>query len=1049
MEGDTDRKRKRISSGGTNLTSQHVTENLGHYGETVLHCTVNITGGINDTGNSAVLNYVCALLNSGGGILHMKNVDIEKKTVLSKHLDTWWSGMEIKMAELLSRDDICNYFDLVGNHDDTDLYLFVKTAEHLCTLKYHCRLPTDTATHEVTYQSLLRLLVNHGEPGSLLELPPIPDKYEYGRCAEGLKKETKQIQFKQLAHPHQRLQINKNSLPNRICSVLIRYISAFANHEGGHIFFGIGDTKASVYGEELLPSDQRNLEWLISNRMRTMIWYDGTVKPLRGSHWDLKFYPVSNTPKKSHAVVVVVSVCKFPGGVFTNCPNSSYIDTEGKVVNFTFDQWRDSILNPLRDIPELHNRFLKLSLMVPRSPLIFTLPNTIQAIKQKVLLAKPDDIQPRLYVENYADYKYRDIIKNIFKYFKGQQTLCIGMECWGLKIPMIDCRDILCDVVILTETDGIHVLTLVTSSSPIANRHSQKAAMMLKNKLVHYGGCTEKFSIISHIVDITQDDIYRVLDHKMSIRDIYPSHFGCNKRKFDKILNSMAICMGAYKAKAQVFTSLNQNGCYYFLLTHDQFELLWTQQYTKELWVHGPAGAGKTVAAIQMIQELRRRGCHHDNIFYLAENDKLCDFVRYHGICLVVTRRELLADSTCENTWRLKYGQICCVLVDEAQNFKDRDGDWFSLAEKLANQKPENHSHRCCNYFWLFMDYSQKVHKFQAGLPSVIGKNNFMLSEVSRSTKEIFDFTSRLMMASEDVDNVCNPVLQRMQHVPKLAHNYSNGKGVDILSCKEDDIKNILNRVVSGLLKNGIHENDIAILVGKRTELDRLQSTLSDIHLDTEPKDSKCVDNDKKERELTTRRSVEEHLKNCGSDLSVKQDTEIQRKSSDDSKADGYYDDVSDDSLEDMDVFETSNPFSVLTENCSADSIVSVESTEAPQEMVTMETKSTENKKVKFYRNDSEFEDSDVSSSITVDENKPVTSTCTNSVAMDTGVAIDTVRRFSGLDKAAVIGINPYVNEEHADFKKFLLSLATRAKDNLVIITTSDNIKEQLDKCVD
>lgn len=44
-------------------------------------------------------------------------------------------------------------------------------------------------------------------------------------------------------------------------------------------------------------------------------------------------------------------------------------------------------------------------------------------------------------------------------------------------------------------------------------------------------------------------------------------------------------------------------------------------------------------------------------------------------------------------------------------------------------------------------------------------------------------------------------------------------------------MKNLLNKVVSGLLQNGIHSNDIAILVGKRTELDRLQSTLSDINL--------------------------------------------------------------------------------------------------------------------------------------------------------------------------------------------------------------------------
>ena len=50
--------------------------------------------------------------------------------------------MECKMADIVSKDDICNYFDLVGNHDDADLYLFVKTAEHLCTLDFNCRLPT-------------------------------------------------------------------------------------------------------------------------------------------------------------------------------------------------------------------------------------------------------------------------------------------------------------------------------------------------------------------------------------------------------------------------------------------------------------------------------------------------------------------------------------------------------------------------------------------------------------------------------------------------------------------------------------------------------------------------------------------------------------------------------------------------------------------------------------------------------------------------------------------------------------------------------------------
>ena len=52
-------------------------ENLHRYGELILHCTVNITHTIRECSNSLVLKYVCALLNSGGGILHMRNLDIQ------------------------------------------------------------------------------------------------------------------------------------------------------------------------------------------------------------------------------------------------------------------------------------------------------------------------------------------------------------------------------------------------------------------------------------------------------------------------------------------------------------------------------------------------------------------------------------------------------------------------------------------------------------------------------------------------------------------------------------------------------------------------------------------------------------------------------------------------------------------------------------------------------------------------------------------------------------------------------------------------------------
>ena len=208
----------------------------------------------------------------------------------------------------------------------------------------------------------------------------------------------------------------------------------------------------------------------------------------------------------------------------------------------------------------------------------------------------------------------------------GENSLCIGLECWGLKIPL-SCPDILCDIAVISETDGVHVLSFASQNLPHVRQHAHRVATILKNKLVTRGCFRHKFGVLSHIIVTSQFQTTRELEGNILNRDLYPSHFNI-RAKFDSLLDSLVICMASYRAHAQNSGSYNLQGSYNFLLTHDQFELLWTQQFTKELWVHGPPGAGKTVSAIQLMQELGRRGCNYNNILYLAENKKLCDFVR-------------------------------------------------------------------------------------------------------------------------------------------------------------------------------------------------------------------------------------------------------------------------------------------------------------------------------------------------------------------------------------------------------------------------------------
>jgi len=193
-------------------------------------------------------------------------------------------------------------------------------------------------------------------------------------------------------------------------------------------------------------------------------------------------------------------------------------------------------------------------------------------------------------------------------------------------------------------------------------------------------------------------------------------------------------------------------------------------------------------------------------------------------------------------------------------------------------------------------------------------------------------------------------------------------------------------------------------------------------------------------------RSVEEHLQSCGSDASLARDRSRSRSPSlapiAETSSSASLEDVSDDSLDGY--LETSNPFSAL-ETAGSDTRLS--DLEAGDRAVSMETgEENTDGRVKFYRYDSLLEEPDVDAPET--QPTPDTHTTDSVEKKAGGVAIDTVRGFSGLDRPTVIGIDPTVNEDHADFRRFLLSLATRAKDNLIIITSNGDIKHKLDEIV-
>ncbi|KAK6186067.1 hypothetical protein SNE40_008174 [Patella caerulea] len=881
------------------LTATEITERFQYFGETVLQCTVHISKGIREGENNTVPKYVCALLNSGGGILQMKN-EVSNRFLQSKDLDMWWSGMENAITDVLSGDDLCNYLDFVGNFDDKFLYLFVKSSEHLCTLNYHSRLPTETATHDVSHRSVIKLLSKQGQPGLLSDLPPIPKEYYYLQTEESLKQEGKQIQFKSLSTHNCEV---TRSLPKRISAALSKYITAFANHEGGHIYFGIEDQRAEVTGEDLSPEQQELTVQDIQRRMNSVIWGESSFQAERGRHWDINFYPVYNVPYRARRMVVVVSVCKFPGGVFTTSPESYYVDSTGIVKKFTFDDWKSATLAEIRDKPELHSRFVKIPIPSPCSRLVFGLVHTIKTSREKHFKATTGlNVHPKHILDTIDNHKTIATIKAILLTFHAEPHLAIDIHSWGFRIPLSTelFPEKITSCVVFSLHYGVLLITFVkkiVKDKKQAVKNCQNLASKLKQQLVHYGGSCERIGISCHIVDISDELNLQNFQAEISQR-FYPSTFSMDENKLDKLLDSAFVSIAAYLPHE----AKTRHEEYYFLLTSDQFELLWSHQFTKELWIHGPPASGKTVSTLQMISELSRRGCTKSQILYLAENHLLCLYIRSFNICLVVNRRELMRDSHDPEIMATKYGQIKNVFIDEAQNFKDRDGDWYKLAEKLSKQNSSSSGTDInSGYFWMSMDYAQKVHKFKAGIPSLIGKTNFMLSEISRTSKEIFEYASKFMNSN---NSNCSSDSSYMQDKPKLGHEFNSGHKVNVIHCDQKLLTETLSKVLGNFTSNGTDTRDMAILTGKKKDADRVQNSIL-------PDLNRCDDRN---------------------------------------------------------------------------------------------------------GNDANIED----------------------------VTVESVRRFSGLDRPIIIGLDPSINEDHADLNKFIVNLSTRAKDGLVIITTSKDLLKKI-----
>ena len=293
---------------------------------------------------------VCAMLNSNGGKV-MIQLDTDRN-------DIPVDGSPFSKISLMHRQLEQFIISIIGLHrtvskinfihDKDGVNIFVKKSDSLITTDYKLYLPGETQVVEVSP------LEPPENVKDIINRKAIPNPVELGSHCQTFGKdkncglrESKVIQFKHLKAE----QSKRTTLADRITgkgNKFICYVSAFANHSGGDIYYGIDDD--GVVKGEFIPDekDKGEITKKVEKAISKMIWPEQISQPKRGEHWDIFFEPVvdanSNPVPSTFVIVIHITACL--GGVFTDVPEC-YEMVKEKVEKMSFTTWKKRLLRPV------------------------------------------------------------------------------------------------------------------------------------------------------------------------------------------------------------------------------------------------------------------------------------------------------------------------------------------------------------------------------------------------------------------------------------------------------------------------------------------------------------------------------------------------------------------------------------------------------------------------------------------------------------------------------------------------------------------------------
>ena len=291
-----------------------------------------------------LIKRICALVNTNGGAIKIDERHNDRTTVIGDR-DKLFHSLEQHLVAIMGQTDYQQLIFCCWDSKHEFYYIFVDKGKRVYTENSGLKVALSRRVEDATYERCVNIVsgrdvCNRGYP-----------QYKYveeKQAALHLNatvpfEEGETIQFKDIpdgtATSKKLYKFFERHLPN--------YVSAFANHCGGNIYFGIDDN-GKVEGRVMDEDDKKRVENMINeiidlkdkDNERLRMWRTESFTPKSGQQWAVEFVKVLGGAVSEEKYVVKVTIPAFRGRMFLKKPVAWKIDEMSRnIVKMTPDEW--------------------------------------------------------------------------------------------------------------------------------------------------------------------------------------------------------------------------------------------------------------------------------------------------------------------------------------------------------------------------------------------------------------------------------------------------------------------------------------------------------------------------------------------------------------------------------------------------------------------------------------------------------------------------------------------------------------------------------------